>query len=254
MKKLLIALTLLALAPRLATAQEAKTAVGATRVTYSRATPKGLRAFVPRGGKSRFWGATKLKYNGQQVWVHVYDMVNVRFTRYEEANEVEQKSGLDLFVFAGSKRLRRIATHHFTYDRFGNYESGADREPIGVQTFWLNAKTKETPIVQIEINNPQSLYGTNTKFVFFVFSQNFHKAIVENNQWGIGSASSGGWSTTFGVDENGLTTLFYNEFNSSGTTKTTFKWVNNKFKPFEKKFKELTEGAEFKTVPLKRVP
>ncbi|PQV62435.1 hypothetical protein B1R32_13610 [Abditibacterium utsteinense] len=49
MKKLLLFLALLAFAPRLATAQEVKNPVVLEHVTYSRAIPKGLSAFVPRG-------------------------------------------------------------------------------------------------------------------------------------------------------------------------------------------------------------
>lgn len=58
MKKLLLAFALCALLPRLATAQEVKAPVVIERVTYSRAIPKGLSAFVSRGGKSRFWCAS----------------------------------------------------------------------------------------------------------------------------------------------------------------------------------------------------
>ena len=58
MKKLLLILISLACAPHLATAQEAKAAVVPEKVTYSREVPKGLRVWVPRGGKSRFWGAS----------------------------------------------------------------------------------------------------------------------------------------------------------------------------------------------------
>ncbi len=61
MKLLPLALISCLFAPRLATAQDPKTPVVPERVTYSRAIPKGLRAWVPRGGKSRFWGATNLQ-------------------------------------------------------------------------------------------------------------------------------------------------------------------------------------------------
>lgn len=101
MKKYWLALALCALSPRLATAQEVKNPVVLERVTYSRAIPKGLRAFVPRGGKSRFWGATNLKYNGQKVWVHVYDVEKIKYRKteeYEMDSPKVQKSGVDLFV------------------------------------------------------------------------------------------------------------------------------------------------------------
>lgn len=58
MKKLLLILALCFLSPRFASAQSAPITVEATRVLYWRDIPKGLRAFVPRGGKSRFWGAS----------------------------------------------------------------------------------------------------------------------------------------------------------------------------------------------------
>ena len=255
MKKFLLFLSLLAFTPRLATAQEAKTAVGAERVTYSRAVPKALRAFVPRGGKSRFWGATKLQFEGKQIWVHVYDVEKIRYSETEDNSNKTQKSGLDLFIFSPSNKLKMISSNRFGYQRFGDSERGGDFEPVGIQTFYLNPQAKQTPIVQIEIHNPQSYYGTNTMFVFVTFDPKFKKATIQNKarnrEWGNGNSNSGGWNTTFGIDEKGLVNIFYNTSSSAGNSRTTYKWTDNNYlKPSERKFRELEEGAEYEPIPL----
>ncbi len=228
MKKLWLALTLFALSPRLATAQEVKNPVVLEKVTYSRAIPKGLRAFVPRGGKSRFWGATKLKYNGQKVWVHVYDVAKLRFEKKKGPDYATQKSGLDLFVFSKSHRLKRIGSSRFGYSRFGDYESGGGHESVGVQTLWLDPQTKKMPVVEVDINQPSNVYGDNGSGVLIIFPKDLQGAVAQIGV-GHGASHSGGWFTGYEIDEKGLLSIISGEFEAVGTTYTKYKWDGKQF-------------------------
>jgi len=250
MKRLLLALVF-CFAPRLATAQEVKNPVVMERVTYSRAIPKGLRAWVPRGGKSRFWGATNLKYNGQKVWVHVYDVAKVRYLKNNERGNAPQKSGLDLFIVSPSARLKRVSINRFSYDRFGGYGEGADSETVSVETSWVDWKNRKIPVVRVGFNNLNALYGTITQDVLTVFSQDFKKIVV---QFDFGSGSSNGagwnsWNTSFEVDKRGFLSVLYGEGSMEGNRITTYRWMDKSFKEFARIFRSL-DGEEYMPVPL----
>ncbi len=238
MKKYLRAFALCALSPRLATAQEAKTPVVLEKVTYSRAIPKGLRAFVPRGGKSRFWGATNLQYNGQKVWVHFYDISRAKWIKPKEKKPYcLQKSGLDLFTISKSRRLNRISSTHFEYQRWdiddrGVIYEGRRPQSIGVDTLWLDPKTKKLPIIKITLSGASGLMFEEER-ILIILDRRLRNGIV---QQGFVSGASGDGATIYelavsfgGVDERGFALITESRIDEGSTKFTTYKWDGKKF-------------------------
>lgn len=233
MKNLLLTVVLLSFVPRLATAQEVRSPVVAEKVTYSRNVPKALSAFVPRGGKSRFWGASNLKYNGKQVWVHVYDVQKTQFLKDDNNVDGKQESGVDLFEVSKSRQLKQISSSRFSYKRYGGYERGGDYESVGVRTPWLDQKNKKLPIIQVAFQNPNGIYGTITQHAFVVFNHGLSKKAIVQQQFGYGSSNSSDvtrWNTDFGVDKTGLLTIRYIEGTRWSEKVTTYRWKNNYFR------------------------
>ena len=246
MRKLLLTLALCCLAPRLATAQDAQTVTVAERVTYSRAIPKGLRAFVPHGGKSRFWGATKLKYNGKRVWVHVYNVRVINVVKGDELSAAKdyapndrqfvvwalkeapllQESGFDLFIVSKSRRLSRISSTLFFHRKDEN-------ETIGMEMLWLDPRTKKKPIFKANLREKRGFSGTPGLDMLIVFPDGIAKGTVkEGFTYGaITSSNEIFWGAVFdSLDESGnlIVRASYNENKERKTT--TYKWKDNYFK------------------------
>lgn len=254
MKRYYLSLLLCVLVPRLTVAQEATTPIVIEKVNYVRSIPKGLTKFVPRGGKSRFWGESKLTYQNQKVWLHVYDVKKTRFPKDETNVTGKQDSGLDLFILSKLRQLKRISSNRFTYGRYGGYERGGNFETVGAQTLWLDPKNQQMPIIQIAFQDPNSLYGTSTKYAFVIFNRGLNAKPVVQQQFGYGSSNAAGWNswtTSFGVDERGLLTIKYGEGSMDANRVTIYKWIDNYFRPFERKQRSNEiEDAPEETVPL----
>ncbi|RYG70889.1 hypothetical protein EON80_06510 [bacterium] len=223
----------LVIVSRSAVAQAAPSEVIPEKVNYSTRVPKALKTFLPKGGKSRFWGETKLRFESKPVWAWVYDAKKTFFKTGESNTDGIQKSGLDLFVFSKPGRLKRISTTRFNYPRWGAYDRGGDFETVGLESTWLNLKTRTRPVLRVRMNNPHGLYGTITEDVLLVFDAGFKKA---NAQTGFGQGNSNGadyssWNTTFVMDEAGQLNVIYSRGGSGGGRETTYKWQGKTFKP-----------------------
>jgi hypothetical protein len=254
MKRYYFPLLLGVLMPRLTAAQEAIMPAVIEKVSYVRSIPNGLTKFVPRGGKSRFWGESKLTYQNQKVWLHVYDVKKTRFRKDETNVTGKQDSGLDLFTLSKSRQLKRISSTRFTYGRYGGYKRGGDFETVGVQTLYLDPKSQKMPIIQIAFQDPNGLYGTITEYAFIIFNQGLNAKPIVQQQFGYGSSNGAGWNTwrtEFGTDEMGLLTINFREGSMDASRVTIYKWINNYFRPFERKQRSnQIEDAQEETVPL----
>ncbi len=236
-----ILLLLCALVPRYAMAQEQSTESATERVIYSRATPKGLRAFIPRGGKSRFWGQSRLTYNGKQLWTHVYDVQKTRFSKNENNTYGTQESGLDLFVFSRPTQLQRISSTRFSYGRYGGYKRGGDYESVGVETLWLDPMGRKMPIIAVDFQDPNGIYGMITQHAICVFNQGLNQSAIVEKRFGYGNSNGAGWSswmTHFAVMDNELTGIVYREGSSEDSRRTFYKWEKDRFKPFRRTQKD----------------
>ena len=260
MKKLLLALTLCVLSPRLAKAQDAKTAIGVQRVTYSRAIPKGLGAFVPHGGKNRFWGATNLKYNGQQIWVHIYDVEKTDFSesakmsavKYYAQDERElqisffrnslrygaQKTNVDLMIISKSLRLKQISSTPFSYGRFGKKNIGGSPETVGVETLWLDSPTRKIPVFKVNLQNPNDNREASGTNMLVIFPKGLSgSSVAEGFGYGSDNSSDGNsWSSEINSgDEKGFLKIVSNHSTYYRTTESTLKWDGYTFVPTDVK-------------------
>ena len=205
-----------------------------------RAIPKGLPGFVPRGGKTRFWGESKLRYRRQKVWIHVYDVRKARFAKDQVNMNGKQDSGLDLFVFSKSHRLKRLSSTRFTYGRYGSYKRGSDHETVGVETLWLDSQHK-IPIVQVTLQNPNGKFGMISKFTLAVFTQGLAKKATGQLLLGERSGDRdeySSWSTGFDRDKRGLLVIdfIFNTYTPGVTKKnprTIYTWDGSNFKKQE---------------------
>lgn len=238
MKLHLVLLSLCALAPPTAIAQQPDKAPLIKQVLYSRTNTKGLREFVPRGGKSRFWGQSDLTYRDRKVWIHVFDVSKTRFQEDENNTEGEQKVGVDLFVFNSQKKLMRISSTRFVYGRYGGYKRGGDYESIGVETLWLDPTQQKMPIIRVALQDPNGLYGMITQDAICVFSRGLNEKSVVEKRFGYGAsngASWNSWSTEFAVMNDNLTGIIYRQDAFGVRRRTFYKWENDRFKPFSRK-------------------
>lgn len=260
MKRYYLVLSFCTLIPHLAVAQGEPTPVIAEKVSYSPAIPKGLWAFLHRGGTSRFWGESNIEYHGKKVWVHVYDVQKTQFRkgataevrREATAEEGDQDSGLDLFVFSTPRRLKRISSTRFTYKRFGGYKRGGDFETVGVQTLWLDPKNQKMPIVQVALQDPNGLYGTFTNYAICVFNEAVGKKAVVELRFGKGASNGGAWvnwDSGFAVMNNGLTGISYTQARIE-TRVTYYRWESNQFKAFRRMLLDRDEPDKSVEVPF----
>ena len=229
MKKYLLLLFTLFFVPTLAIAAESLNPVAIEKVSYSRATPKGLSAFIPRDGKSLFWGQSSLTYEGKKVWIHLYDVPKTRVQKGIEADD-SRFHRLDLFVFSAPKRLKRISSVTFpNADYYG--------QSFGVRTLWLDLEHHNRPIIEVALQNPHGLYGMITDYAICVFNQGLNKAPVVEQQFGKGDSNAAdysSWNTEYTVTDNGLTGIAFYQGGSGGGRTTFFHWKDDRFQPFRR--------------------
>lgn len=245
MKRFLLALFVSALISKPTLAEDTLPAVTLQKVSYLRSTPPTLQRFLPKGGKSRFWGASNLKYKGQIVWMHVYDVQKARFPQEPESTYGLQESGLDLFLWARGGPLQKLSSTRFTYKRPGGYKEGGIYEPIGVKTLWLDPQTKKKPIVQIAFQNPEGFCGLIEHYVLAVFDQGLSKVAITQRGFGEGVSNSStwnSWSTQYEVGEKGLLRLVFSEGSSGSNRDTSFRWTGAAFEPYQRKEKSIYES------------
>jgi hypothetical protein len=231
MKILWFALLAVLLSSQLTMAQEAPVAVIPEKISYSKTIPQSLKTFLPRGGKSRFWGQTKLRFENKPVWAWVYDAKKTYFKAGESNTNGIQKSGLDLFVFSKPSRLKRISSIRF------NYWKSSEAETVGLESTWLDLKTRTRPVLRVKLQDPRGMYGMISGDVLVVFEAGFKKAVT---QIGFGQGNSNGadysmWNTAFVMDEDGQLNLVYTEDGTGGSRETTYQWRRNAFKPVSRR-------------------
>ncbi len=173
------------------------------------------------------------------------------FSKDKGNSDGVQKSVVDLVLLSKSDVLSRISSIPFNYLRWGNYARGGELETVGVQTLWLDFKTKKRPIIWICLKNPNGFVGPIAYGLLITYEQGLKKAVVQNN-FGYGSDNSGGfnsWSSSFTVSQEGeLNIISY--YNSNGdTSRTNYRWKNNRFRSFEKQEKKSNE-EKYLPVPL----
>ena len=225
------------------------------QVSYSKAIPKGLWSFLPRGGTSRFWGESNITYHEKKVWVHVYDVRKTQFVKEATAEDGKQDSGLDLFVFSKKHQLTLISSTLFTYPRFGGYKRGGDFETIGVGVLWLDPKSQKMPIVDVLLNNPHGLYGTITQDVICVFNKGIAEKAVVDSRFGKGDSNAANfvhWDTGFALMSNGLSGVCYLQARQ-GYLITYYKWEADQFRMF-RKVRYDADSDEVVEVPLDSQP
>lgn len=228
-------------------AQNATTPVVTQKVSYSRTLPKSLASFLPSAGKSRFWGASNLTYNGQKIWLHVYDLGKTRFNPEDENTDGKQDSVLDIFIMSRAKRLQKLSSTRFTYNRFGGYKRGGIYESVALQTLWLDPRTKKTPIVQIAFQDPNALYGTMKNYVFAVFANGLDKPATTQRGFGQGASNAADWNvwdTSFEVDERRLLVIVFSEHRMVYIRDTRFHWTGSAFKPYRRTLSEMSDEPQ----------
>jgi hypothetical protein len=269
MKTLPFTLSFFALVPQLAMAQVVKPPVVLERVRYSPALLIMVRMTIPRAGTTRFWGATYLKQQGKQVWVHVYDVQKIDFPArfdgegYLPANSLQlpedgmQKSGLDLWVENDKRAWEIVSRVRFEYLRNGNHDlydlahqfpynrdnqkerlwlesNKAAFETVGVQTFWLDAKVRTKPIIEVGFQNadPKRREGERFLHLWVVFPEGLNKVPViqrfYTKQFWLDSLSLDSIST----DQTGnVLVKYHHNLHGKIIQSWTFKWKGNGFEP-----------------------
>ena len=243
MGKHLILLFSLVMVPSLALAAESSKPVAIEKVSYSRALPKVLSAFMPRDGKSLFWGQSNLTYQGKKAWIHLYD---VQKTRNQEGDVAEDslRHRLDLFVFSSPNKLKRISAVTFPDADYGSHS-------FGVRTLWLDPEHRTIPIIEVALQDPNGLYGMITQYAICVFDEGLNKAPIVEQRFGRGDSNAAdwnSWNTEFITSTNGLTEIVFNQGSSAGGRKTFFRWEKNAWNPYRR-----TEQEDYSS-PAKEVP
>ena len=229
MGKHLILLFSLVMVPSLALAAESSKPVAIEKVSYSRALPKVLSAFMPRDGKSLFWGQSNLTYQGKKVWIHLYD---VQKTRNQEGDVAEDslRHRLDLFVFSAQKKLKRISSVTFpNADYYG--------QSFGVRTLWLDPERRTMPIIEVALQDPNGLYGMITQYAICVFDEGLNKAPIVEQRFGRGDSNAAdysSWNTEYTVTDDGVTGIAFYQGGSGGGRTTFFHWKDDRFQPFRR--------------------
>ncbi len=233
------------------------------QVPGSRLIHRALSVYVPRGGASRFWGVTNLTFRGRQVWVHIYDVQKMDFSKgrasygvkdyapaerafqaalmpvSEDPNAVAtlfkygvQRSRLDLMVVRRGEKPRRISSTSFFHVTWGNIETGRAVLRVGVENLWLDP-AKKIPLLKVDLRQSgfRGDCGTN---VLFVYSNGLRRGAVREG-FGFGSDNSTAardWSSSFGkVDANGHLQVVSLFSNRGGQTTTFYGWSKNYFRP-----------------------
>lgn len=215
-------------------AQAGKVEVPTTKINYSRAVPAAVWKQMPRKGKSRFFGISPLKYKGQAVLIHLYDVKPTDSSpnrasygvknyapdeRKFQAGPLEidagknpsnyygvQSCAFDVFLRRGKTRLRRIQSVRFNYVRYVGF---GDAETVGVNLTWLDPKTRLAPIFNINFRE-QGIEGPAGVNMLVIFPNGLaRKPVVEGFSYGAdNSTDSNSWGWDFGApDAKGLVTI-----------------------------------------------
>ena len=223
--KVLLCLIVGSLAPCAVMAQEVKPPVILEKVNDLKAIPAQVQKTIPKAGTSRFWGVSKLQFEGKQVWIHIYDVEKAICPENGKTGlRVLQQCELDIFTSPDKNNFKRISSTSFNYLRGGNNREGADSENVRVTTLWLNPKIKTAPILTVELESNGAL-DTITKELLFVFPYGWNKPIIQK---GFGSgmtmdSNAHGWNTTFAIDEVGLI-IVYEEHSDNGSWRAFYRW------------------------------
>jgi len=194
---------------RLAVAQDVKSPVVLEPVSHSKAFPTALRFTIPKSGESRFWGESKLKYQGKPIWIHVYNVAKADFSvaigekdyapfqNGKVTGNGVQKSILDLFIKNEKQQWQRLSSNSFSYLRYGIWDlSGetpkeAATEDTLVNTLWLDAKSKSKPVIEIDFVT-SGYMSLDHEYIFVIFPDGLNqKPVIE--QFYDGTSNAGSW-------------------------------------------------------------
>lgn len=213
---------------------------------------------MPRGGKSRFFGISQLKLNGQNVLLHLYDTKKTDFSPNRASYGVKnyapserefqagplkvsyygvQQVGLDLFIGKGrvKSKFQKINSIRFNYVRFVN-TAYPSHETVGVDVIWLDPKTKRIPILKVDLRDPKGVLGAVGVHMLSVFPNGLSdRAVVEGFGYGAdNSTSSNVWGSQFDtLDSCGLLQVnsIHAEAAIGKATKTVLEWNGKYFMP-----------------------
>ncbi|MDQ3815251.1 MAG: hypothetical protein M3347_15120 [Armatimonadota bacterium] len=243
-------------------AQVGNAEISTVKVRYSRLLPVAIRKQMPRGGKSRFFGISQLKFNRQNILLHVYDTKKTDFSSNRASYGVKdyapserefqagplkvsvagsgygvQQVGLDLFVrnIKADGKFQKINSVRFNYVRFVN-AAYPSHETVGVDVIWLDPKTKRIPIFKIDLRDPNGVLGAVGVNMLVVFPNGLRgKAVVEGFGYGADNSTySNVWYSQFNtLDSRGL--LQVNSVHSKASIgksiKTVLEWNGKYFMP-----------------------
>ncbi len=228
--------------------------------TYS--SPAAVLKSIPSGGKSRFYGAVKLKFEGDEVFAHVYDTKKTDSSRNRASYGVQdyapnerafqvlplrvtddptiyygvQRCALDLFARRKNGNLQHVNSIQCNYVRFVNTHFKSS-ETVGVTTTWLDPKQKKIPIINIDFRD-EGVAGPIGTNMLVIFPKGLDaKAVAEGFGYGADNASTrNGWGWRFkGTDAKGYLTVESEHTESraeSIKSKTTqLRWSGSYFVP-----------------------
>ena len=131
----------------------------AVRVLYSREMPRAVRARMPSGWKSRFFGVCKLPGREGEVLFHLSSKSEVLERDIDDSGKVMGKTLLcSLDVFSRRKRGRKFIVQPLNAVRF-EYEDRYDFNTIRADVMWADPQTQRVPILKLVARNLEG-YGS----------------------------------------------------------------------------------------------
>lgn len=120
----------------------------AVRVLYSREMPRAVRAKMPGGWKSRFFGACKLPGREGEVLFHLSSKREVEPGEVDERGTRLKPLPCALDVFTRVKSGRRQVLQLLNTMRFG-YEGYYDFGQVRADVMWADPRTRRIPILKL---------------------------------------------------------------------------------------------------------